>query len=110
MSEAHELKPCPFCGGEAGATKDGDYHVVMCSNCMASLADRTRWTAVHMWNTRTDAFTPQMAAKVLLGCGWEFHAPHPAFEAAAASCPSGPPANALSAVEAWLTVISEGSK
>lgn len=66
MSEAPKLKPCPFCGGAAGATKDGDYHVIMCRECMASVADRTRRTALHVWNTRTDAITPQMAAKVLL--------------------------------------------
>ena len=58
-----ELKPCPFCGGEAGTgtqhDPDGDFAFVNCTECMAStnvlLGQQWRFTeaeAIAAWNTR----------------------------------------------------------
>jgi len=51
-----ELKPCPFCGGEALASYDSDdYPVVECQSCCA----RTDWfdhiyNAIEAWNKRVN--------------------------------------------------------
>lgn len=71
--EKNELKPCPFCGGEAriqfdyeGKTfADGKWDFVYyahCTKCFAMTAIRNRHdTAAELWNTRTDALnqTPE---------------------------------------------------
>lgn len=60
MGTTDELKPCPFCGGEAaiGATLKGEF--VNCVECLAStnvlLQDATtKAEAVAAWNRRTGA-------------------------------------------------------
>ena len=51
-----DLKPCPFCGGEAELIENNRYtdiHSVMCKNCYSE-SDRynTKENAVKAWNTR----------------------------------------------------------
>lgn len=60
-----ELKPCPFCGGDAGIGGGVNYRFVNCMSCMAStniiLADShmpTEAEAIAAWNTRVDAHPP----------------------------------------------------
>lgn len=56
----NELKPCPFCGGEAEAIKAHHIfekpYVVICGNkeCRASLGEfsKTREEAIEAWNRR----------------------------------------------------------
>lgn len=56
-----ELKPCPFCGGEAklysigtGSPHYGNYHQVVCQGCLTSSG--AYWSgeqsAIDAWNTR----------------------------------------------------------
>lgn len=54
-----ELKPCPFCGGEAkledlGGTEKCGRYFVKCTKC--KIAQDTLWaskkTAIHQWNRR----------------------------------------------------------
>lgn len=50
-----DLKPCPFCGGEAVAMHIANFnwHSVMCDSCMAETMDYgTDEEAVAAWNTR----------------------------------------------------------
>ena len=76
-----ELKPCPFCGGEAIFYVRMDENIwdhsqvrwesISCNNmeCDAQGFDwpvEARPNARDRWNTRTDAITPQQAAEVLL--------------------------------------------
>lgn len=57
------LKPCPFCGDEAGPEIDGDEHAIMgapvtifCNGCHASAAtEHTYAEAVRRWNTRVES-------------------------------------------------------
>lgn len=57
-----ELKPCPFCGGEAEVIKAHQIferpYVVICKNtkCRASLGEfsSTREEAIEAWNRRAD--------------------------------------------------------
>ena len=57
-----DLKPCPFCGGEAEAIKAHHIfenpYVVICSNekCRASLGmfSKTKEEAIEAWNRRVD--------------------------------------------------------
>ena len=53
-----ELKPCPFCGGEAELVHPrGGTYIVGCSNedcpIWCGLAFNTKEHAVKFWNTRT---------------------------------------------------------
>lgn len=50
----HELKPCPFCGGEARDGKDGEYFLVRCTHCGAEQFSDIRRVAVSSWNRRAD--------------------------------------------------------
>lgn len=53
-----ELKPCPFCGREAGITEltyPMKHYTVICSNekCYAQMGDfLSKEEAIRMWNTR----------------------------------------------------------
>ena len=48
-----ELKPCPFCGGEAKCIEFyGLYHVICCNCYVAGKDCSTRESAVSAWNTR----------------------------------------------------------
>ena len=53
----NELKPCPFCGGEAEVTYDDTpvRIIVMCTSCEV----RTDWfynrdTVINLWNMRVN--------------------------------------------------------
>lgn len=55
-----ELKPCPFCGGEAAVfTYNNEEYDVKCRNPYC-LAKSSRWDteaeAIDAWNTRTDDY------------------------------------------------------
>lgn len=54
----NELKPCPFCGGEANIDQgNGIFKVfyVFCTKCKTRQANRlTREDAVEYWNGRAD--------------------------------------------------------
>lgn len=53
MSE--ELKPCPFCGGEAILEWEGDSYVISCKECNAEITfEQTRKSAIKAWNRRTE--------------------------------------------------------
>ena len=47
-----ELKPCPFCGGEAGKYADEQTAIVWCKNCDASVFDDNLDSAAARWNRR----------------------------------------------------------
>ena len=54
-----ELKPCPFCGGEAEFVDNGYFKDVSCKdmNCRgyaASLNNKFKKDAIEAWNRRTD--------------------------------------------------------
>ena len=56
-----ELKPCPFCGGEAFVHKftiegtDGFFISVMCRVCYAQTGNQTKEAhAIEAWNRRAD--------------------------------------------------------
>ena len=65
-----ELKPCPFCGGDASIGNglkghDGDYYFVNCTDCLASTNllivegnELTRDAAIAAWNTRAPGWLP----------------------------------------------------
>jgi Lar family restriction alleviation protein len=51
------LKPCPFCGGDAGLGYSPDGHFVNCTVCCASTNNltahgNTKEEAIELWNTR----------------------------------------------------------
>ena len=51
----NELKPCPFCGGDAEIKKRGNsvsYWVVYCAPCRAEVKGTTREEATEAWNRR----------------------------------------------------------
>lgn len=58
-----ELKPCPFCGGEARDGKDGEYFLVRCTHCGAEQFSDIRRVAVSSWNRR--AYLPPTPAEAM---------------------------------------------
>lgn len=57
MNEIVELKPCPFCGGFAGAIKDiyGTHYMIHCNNCDAKTKPfMQEEKAVEAWNRRVN--------------------------------------------------------
>ena len=66
-----ELKPCPFCGGEARWFWNGTVSVVRCMTCCASIDNNLSPTedkeirkaeAIAAWNTRVDYHGYEQAA------------------------------------------------
>ena len=54
-----ELKPCPFCGGEAWIY-EGNIYWVKCEDCgVEQVWSGTKEKAIKKWNTRTDAPRPE---------------------------------------------------
>jgi Lar family restriction alleviation protein len=52
-----ELKPCPFCGGEAKLISEyANAHYVECKNCWASVwrSCPTHEEAIEVWNRRAN--------------------------------------------------------
>lgn len=66
MTDAPELKPCPFCGGypEWGAPLPSGKVYLFCDNydCRMATTDalRTREEAITAWNTRADLAKPRV--------------------------------------------------
>jgi hypothetical protein len=53
-----ELKPCPFCGGEAEFDRKGTSRVsciVKCTDCGCTLETGETWASGQSWNTRTQS-------------------------------------------------------
>lgn len=49
-----ELKPCPFCGGEARLDMDFDWSYVYCINCQAQIERAWKKEAIEAWNRRAE--------------------------------------------------------
>ena len=56
-----ELKPCPFCAGEAeyrdDLSEEGEQysmHVVMCCVCTGSISGNSEWDVKDEWNNRKE--------------------------------------------------------
>lgn len=54
-----ELKPCPFCGGEAfvyfsGTVSNGLFKEVICKKCHCSTDRMRNDDAIEAWNRRAD--------------------------------------------------------
>lgn len=56
MMKEIELKPCPFCGGEARKYKGAlDLYGIVCKKCGAKIYGRAnKASATRAWNRRTD--------------------------------------------------------
>ena len=80
MTDAPELLPCPFCGGEAHVyttypNNDDTKVQIQCAGCIAEIALCLSWTAgndekvaamrrvVFLWNTRPDHLQAMVAAE-----------------------------------------------
>jgi Lar family restriction alleviation protein len=66
IAMSDELKPCPFCGGEAVEDTNFGRPAVTCTDCHVSFRQIYKENVVDKWNARTASITPQMAAEVLL--------------------------------------------
>jgi len=48
-----ELKPCPFCGGEAESMVNGKWYYIFCVDCHARTVEfKEYWQAGQAWNNR----------------------------------------------------------
>ena len=50
-----ELKPCPFCGGEAETEWHHGYCGVKCNDCCAEVSADGMNDAIEAWNRRTES-------------------------------------------------------
>lgn len=62
-----DLKPCPFCGGEADSDMDCEYGSpcgwsVTCELCGLTVYKESKALAEAAWNTRTSQWNPDMEA------------------------------------------------
>lgn len=67
-----KLKPCPFCGGEAGIKKDccfgGDIYFVECQHCLTrGSGEHLKANAIAAWNKRTNSEKPNLTYAAALG-------------------------------------------
>ena len=76
-SATDELKPCPFCGGEAMPVKqiEGRYAIarysVSCNGCgLVAFYEATEAEAIAAWNTRTATTDAEFARAVHDGNLW----------------------------------------
>jgi Lar family restriction alleviation protein len=54
MSEKQNLKPCPFCGGEAHIEFSWSIYYGECNKCFATGPENvTKSNAIKRWNKRT---------------------------------------------------------
>lgn len=63
MSE--QLKPCPFCGGEAQLSRDdSDDPIIRCLSCLVTMGEAGGGTreVVASWNKRADAYAAGLKA------------------------------------------------
>ncbi|WP_108650853.1 Lar family restriction alleviation protein [Dongshaea marina] len=57
-----ELKPCPFCGGDAEVIEGGhDSLKVRCAFCHIGTPAMTEEDPIEMWNSREDVTVPKQA-------------------------------------------------
>lgn len=65
MSDSVELKPCPFCGGEAEIERYGTPRqstIVCCTDCGCTIEGPEEFAHGRQWNTRaTDPLLDEMA-------------------------------------------------
>lgn len=48
-----ELKPCPFCGGDANiVSREEGITFITCKDCYAEMFGSTKESAIKQWNTR----------------------------------------------------------
>lgn len=52
ISELPRLKPCPFCGSQAGYESDGELWCVMCNKCGVQTDTGSEEEVTKLWNTR----------------------------------------------------------
>ena len=78
-----ELKPCPFCGGEAETVGfDAPERWVICKRCKASTESHTcADAAIEAWNTRAErickfGFIESDGSLCCSGCGYLFNWPY----------------------------------
>jgi Lar family restriction alleviation protein len=84
-----ELRPCPFCGGEAGVFFNSDARVgfidIQCKSCQNGTGYwRTEAAAVTRWNRRPRTFTAAEVAEAMRGWGDAYAAFVGAFDTPAA--------------------------
>jgi Lar family restriction alleviation protein len=94
-----ELRPCPFCGGEAGVFFNSDARVgfidIQCKSCQNGTGYwRTEAAAVTRWNRRPRTFTAAEVAEVFAGLEAKWREPE------------SPPLQ----MDAWRQSIRDGAR